>query len=34
MAWKIVCSAIGVIAIIAIAVVAPDVKRYMHMRSM
>ena len=34
MVWKIVCSAIGVLVVIGIAAVGPDVRRYMRMRSM
>jgi uncharacterized protein YsxB (DUF464 family) len=34
MVWEIVCSAIGVIVIVAIAAVGPDLRRYMRMRSM
>jgi hypothetical protein len=34
MVWKIVFSAIGVIVVVAIAAVGPDVRRYMRMRSM
>ncbi|MHB1938846.1 MAG: DUF6893 family small protein [Acidobacteriaceae bacterium] len=34
MAWKIVLSAIGVLVIVGIAAVGPDLRRYMRMRSM
>lgn len=34
MVWKIVCSAIGVIVIIGIVAVGPDLQRYMRIRSM
>ncbi|MGH9617302.1 MAG: DUF6893 family small protein [Acidobacteriaceae bacterium] len=34
MVWKIVCSAIGVFAVIAVATMAPDLKRYIRIKTM
>jgi len=34
MALKIVSIAIGIVVIIGLAAVAPDIKRYLHIRSM